>query len=443
MSRTVRMPAKEIVEVTVDKVSLVKHAATRSPFKILKAEAPDTTPPGVLANLKQLFAGPPGEPQLVALLVKREVAKTIFPLAKKHGFRVEKAHADLDEDVVILKQEGFTAVDDIKSVVALSPEVAVGLDRVVKDFDCWHSTTDFDENIRNQSFYPCVRMATDTFHETLWAVMADAHTHEDAVAKIDTLVKQFSTYVKSLLKALPSTVFKMEADLLPARVGGNTVASANVNEGEQAMADANKPREVMKGDLAGLFDEPSVQKADAAATGDEATTAAATSNDETATTAAAEGAATGDEAATAVDAAAAAAADTPASGDGESQPAATDDGADAAAAAVAKGDTKAMVDALTAMTAALTAQTSQLAKMDERLTAVEKAAKDAKDTAAAAVAKAEGVVVVRDDVNIDQSFATPGMAPQRVRKADQNTPHGDADDSVWAGAMPGLSEFIG
>lgn len=425
----VTLNANQLTDATIQSVSLVKHGANRTPFKILKAEPlpEDGSLNKVAASVRKLFDATAPAPVITAVYVNKTSAKTAFPILKDAGFRVEAGSADLLDGVVVLKQEGYDANATEGSVVALSPEVAVQFDRVMKDYCSWSCSTDFSENLKNLGFYPGTWMAFDTLRETIYQIMSEAHTPEEASGPLDAALKAFSKHVLGLAKSLPAAVFKAEQKLASG-FEGPTVASTDPvskSEGADMSKTAAVLREAVAGDLAGLF---SVEKSEA----DVAAEAAAA-------TAAADAAAL--EAKTAADAAATAAAAAKPAGEATTDTPATDA---PTGDAVEKGEptmldvVKALKDTLGPMAKAIQDltknQTETQAALTARLDAIEKKADEAVTAAKTAVTKADNTVLVHaDNIGLDGTMATMG-GQARVTKSNAGT----QSDNVFRGLLPGF-----
>lgn len=440
----IELKAQQLTGTTIDKVSLVKHGANRKPFAILKAEPlPEDGSLNKLADRVSKMFEPKGAPKITAVYVNKAEAKRLFPVLKAHGFRVEPEHAALlDNNVVVLKQDGY--VDDGDgSLVALTDDLALGFDRVVKDFCSWHASSDFSTTLSTQTFYPSVRMAMDALMETLWACAAESKTQEAFTAGVETATKAFAKHVAGLSKVLPVEVFKMEQKLATEFETPTVASTESISKNEGApMNNKNELREAVAGDLAGLFDVTKTETAaDAAAAGSEADAAAAPVA--AATTPEDEGTEEADAAA------AAAAAEGTAEGAVAAAPTTPAAAAPAEAAApvektggVSTEDIlKAMKETIGPIQTLLTKVAEDSAAITARLDAVEAKATEAVSKAAAAVAKADNTVVLHDtasdDMSLDGTLATRG-SQSRVTKS--NAPQGEAVD-VWKGLFPGLDSL--
>jgi len=269
----VDVEASEIRDGVIEKISLVTNGAIRAPFKILKTEeiAAHTGTDTMKDRLTKIFGATDDKSKVVALYIRKDVAKQWIPLAKEQGFIANKENAQLEGDIIILKQEGFDPEAE-GSVIALNKDVAVQLDRVVKFFDPYPASSSFDENVTASAFFPGLHNAMESLAETVWNVLNGSDSTEDATSEVAKQVKAFGTHVNNLVAELPTTVFKMESQSLTPEFGSSTVLDTDVTTTEsnedQIMT---KPviKEVAAGDLDGLLDDaPAADAALAAAEAD-------------------------------------------------------------------------------------------------------------------------------------------------------------------------------
>ena len=272
----VEVEAHELRNGEIEKLSLVTHGAIRQPFKILKTEEISQESTQTMGEkISKFFSGntEEGAAQVAAVYVRKGSAAQWLPLIRKNGFRVEKEHAALENDVLILKQEGYDE-EAAGSVVALTPDVAVQLDRVVKYFDPYPESANFDENIKAAGFYPGLNNALSTLADTVWNVLNGVEDTDEASAAIAKQVKAFGVHVNALVAELPTAVFKMEQEWLTKEFEGSTVSTSDttntLQDEESNMSGTPVLKEAASGDLDGLLEDApaadaAVKKADDAA----------------------------------------------------------------------------------------------------------------------------------------------------------------------------------
>ncbi len=253
--------ANEIRDGQIEKISLVTNGAIRAPFKILKTEeiSAHTGTDTMKDKLTKIFGSTDEKSKVVALYIRKSVAKQWLPIVKEQGFVANKENAQLEGDIIILKQEGFDPEAE-GSVIALNKDVAVQLDTVVKFFDPFPASSSFDENVTAAAFFPGLSNAMESLAETVWNVLNGSDSTEDATSEVAKQVKAFGNHVNNLVAELPTTVFKMESQSLTPEFGSYTVSNTTDNTmtiTSDEESDMSKPviKEVAAGDLDGLLDD--------------------------------------------------------------------------------------------------------------------------------------------------------------------------------------------
>ena len=269
----VEVEAHELKNGEIEKISLVTHGAIQQPFKILKTKEIQPKTSGLKDTLSKVLGQDHSRDQedsIAALFVRKSVAQKWLPLIRKQGFRAEKEHASLEGDILVLKQEGYTDECD-GSVIALNPDVAVQLSTVSKFFDPFPASSSFADNVAAGSFWPGMHNAMESLAETVWNVLNESDSPEDAAEDVAKQVKAFSSHLNNLVAELPTTVFKMEQESLTKEFEGSTVSSSD-DESIDSNEDENMnvvTKHAPASDLDGLFDEApaadTVTKADEAA----------------------------------------------------------------------------------------------------------------------------------------------------------------------------------
>lgn len=253
----VTVEANELKNGKIEKISLVRNGAIRQPFKILKTEEIPQEHESVGAKLKKFFGSEEDEARVAALFVRKSAAQRWIPIIKAQGFRAEKDHAEVDGDMVILKQESYDPEVE-GSLVALTPDVAIMLNQVVKGFDPYSTSASFDENVKASAFYPGMYHAMESLADTVWNVLNDSDDPEEAAASVAKQVKAFGTYVNDLVKQLPGSVFKMEHEGLTSSFASSNVSDSNANNvttDEDENMSTTVLKEAAPGDLDGLLDD--------------------------------------------------------------------------------------------------------------------------------------------------------------------------------------------
>jgi len=256
----VQVEANELRNGNIEKISLVTNGAIRQPFKILKTEEITEGTQTMGEKISKFFSGKTddGKAQVAAVYVRKDVAAKWVPIIKSNGFRAEKDHAALEGDVLVLKQESYDS-DAAGSVIALTPDVAIQFDRVIKYFDPYPESANFDDNVKAAGFYPGMSNALSTLADTVWNVLNESEDTEEAAEMIGKQIKSFGLHVKNLVSELPSSVFKMEQESLTKEFEGSTVSTSDtkitVTKDEEDTMTKPVLKEVAAGDLDGLLDD--------------------------------------------------------------------------------------------------------------------------------------------------------------------------------------------
>ena len=251
----VEIEASELINGDIKKLSLVEHGAIRQPFKILKTEEIASKSGGVRNTINKIF-GQTEEQHIAALFVRKSVARRVIPVIKANGFRVEKEHAEMMGDVLVLKQEGYDPDVDLP-IIALNTDVAVQLSSLSKFFDPYPASSSFNDNVAAGSFWPGMHNAMESLADTVWNVLNESDSPDDAASAVSKQIKAFSTHLNNLVAELPIAVFKMERELTK-EFEGSTVSETSietiVNDEESEMK-TPVLKEAAAGDLDGLLKE--------------------------------------------------------------------------------------------------------------------------------------------------------------------------------------------
>lgn len=441
----VTVNAKKMSQGQMQKISLVRHAANRQPFRILKAEPVPEELDGLASRVKRLFKAEDA-PKVTALFVQKSALPALLPTLREAGFEAGPANAELLDEVVVLKQEGYDP-DGAGSLMAVTPDLAVGFSTVVKGLATWETSSDFHETLQSHAFFPSIRMATEALMDTIWRINDESDDHAKLREGVNTALDAFAQHVKGLVSALPVNIIKMER-ALATQFGSPTVApdkqatTAAKTEGNTAMKNDNL-REAVAGDLDGLFDTVTKAEGDApadtsGAPSPDAEAAPAPEAAEAKKTDEAEGKQDGaDENANAnANADAPAPADEPvAKADGEADAAPAEPEPELTLQSLAVAMKSAFEKLDETLGSLATSQKEGLEAVNKRLEEVEKSAKETLSKAETAIQKAENTVVTGDVGGPDPLMGTlhTRSTPTTISK---NAPQGAG--GVFAGLLPDL-----
>lgn len=210
--RKVVMKVNEMTETDVTTISLVKHAANRSPFKIFKNDKEGT----MNIDLKKLFmqkkqAESQVEPTVVVLVGKSEDSDALAKALADKAITVAKSEEN-DGVVTLAVVEDYNA-DDV-TFLKMSDDIAVGVTGIAKSFSSWSEDESFVSAMATSGFFPGVRVATDVFLDTLGNIMYKAESGTPPTDKVSALTADFGKYVNDLLGTVPVEAFKYEGMVL-------------------------------------------------------------------------------------------------------------------------------------------------------------------------------------------------------------------------------------
>lgn len=416
----IKVAATELEGADVEQISLVKNGANRLPFRILKAEEVEeaVARPTLADQIAGAFKKQ-ADPKVGAVILRKgvDVEKTLEPFGDLECTDIVKA-----DDLFILKTEHFT---EDAALFAITEDVGVAVSGIAKEFHPSYGT-DFNENLKSQTFFPSLSDATGALMETVYNAMYKAANPDEASSGVEKALSSYTKYVKGLVKNLPGTVFKMD-QVLSQNFEGSTVAAQAVEKSIEEGSDMNtaQVKEVMSGDLDGLYDEPVAKAEDKVVTTEEVAAAAEVAKED----APAESTEPVAEAATE---------DAPAEEEvvkAEAEVEKTDVTDQAIVDELGDKDGEGEQDPLKLIANALQTMTSEIIGLKktvetqgERIEEVAKSAVAADEKASEAVEKADTSVVMTLN-DIDESLS--GMT--RTRSLEKS--EGQSDD-LWKGVMP-------
>jgi len=214
-----QLNATELVEPDVDLVAMVKRGANRIPFRLTKKDGAD------MIDLSKIGA---------ALFSKSATPKTptVVGVIFAKGADIEALTATLKASGIDVS-EGFTKAEGAQAttftkadteanpenllVLKLDDQVAVTINgphdliKRVSGYD-WESTS-FSEVLTKGTFAPSLCMAQDMLQTTVWNIMEKAEDRAELGTLLKTAVTEFSSYVDSLVAAVPDSVFKADEAL--------------------------------------------------------------------------------------------------------------------------------------------------------------------------------------------------------------------------------------
>lgn len=243
----IKVLGNELIDPEIDMISLVKRGANQAPFKIMKAEDAD---PSVISRLRETF-GHTDAAKVAALFVRQDAVSQVEPILKSEGWTTTSSHK-AGEFTYYPQVDGEL---EVGTIMPLDKDVAVGFDRMIKEFAPFPESTDFNENQKSSAFLPNVHQSMDALAGTIWNVLQSAQTPDDASEGITKAVGAFAKHMKGLVGSLPQSVFKTELGLRE-RLARSTVSGEEpTSRVEKTDMSQENLKEVVGGDLAGLNEE--------------------------------------------------------------------------------------------------------------------------------------------------------------------------------------------
>ncbi len=217
MSRKkVTVVARELTDMDVTRLSLVKRGANRIPIRITKSGDKDMT----FLNFDTLFLrkGTKDDPArntptLVGVAIA-DGAHTdeVIPALKASGFEVDHVLKDDKSGGVMLM---FSPEAPLEDVVAykMSDDVAMLFTGIQKGLDSWADSGDFVENITTAGFIPSFRVASGILQDTVSNLMYEEGSADVTKSAVAKALSDYSGYVLAVLNTVPVNAFKVEQTL--------------------------------------------------------------------------------------------------------------------------------------------------------------------------------------------------------------------------------------
>ncbi len=205
----VKVDASEMFGAEVQFLSLVGAGANRAPFKIQKADR-GARP---MINFKKMFEiakdEAPAEPALVAIAVSplgdTEAAEKLIEAA---GLTIE--HKREIDGATIYLQSKDAVLDTGNQVAYMAGNGIAAICHVDKGFEPFSGSTNFIENLMAQGFFPNVSLAQAILKDTIFTVMFEAESAEQAKAEVDKATEDFRGHISTMVAGLPQDAFKLE-----------------------------------------------------------------------------------------------------------------------------------------------------------------------------------------------------------------------------------------
>jgi len=204
--KKVVIKAREVTDVEVDFLSLVKRGANRIPYRLVKSEDND-----MAIDLSKIFfrKSEPKTPVIGAVAVASGDNQAAIIEALKKSYDVVEVVEH--EDAHIVKFDEDFSADDA-DVVKMSDDIAAFVMHLEKGVVTYPDSESFMENMQGAGFLPSVRMASDVMLETIMNVVWSEGDQATTIAKIESVLDEYREYVTSMVGGMPMQLFKMESD---------------------------------------------------------------------------------------------------------------------------------------------------------------------------------------------------------------------------------------
>jgi hypothetical protein len=203
--KKVVIQARELSEMDVNIISLVKRGANRIPFRIVKSDGESTM------NISNLFVWKQ-EPQpaaVVACVLAKTANHDAYTKAlEKGGFPVDHVTEGEDGTVTLM----FTKSDEMTDAVALkvSEDAALIVVGVEKGLLAFPDSNSFIENITKAGFAPSYHIANEILNETVGNIIFSEGDAEETKGQVQKAIEDFGGYIDAILSTIPVQAFKAE-----------------------------------------------------------------------------------------------------------------------------------------------------------------------------------------------------------------------------------------
>ena len=213
----IQIEATNLQDTDVSRVSMVKHAASRLPFRITKGE--NEAMLDLSSLVKRVFKTAEAKPAIAAVLVHKSVdLAKLQPMFEKHGlvFTQKGAEGDVltftQPDVVATGREAVLKFDDHVAFVVTGLQDVRVRQPVKKDFDSYDiDSCDFMEVLNTSGFYGSVCISVDALRSTIYNVMDEADDASEAAPLVEKAIDAFKAWIMPCIEGVPTQAFKAEA----------------------------------------------------------------------------------------------------------------------------------------------------------------------------------------------------------------------------------------
>jgi len=255
--KKVIIQARELSEMDVNIISLVKRGANRIPFRIVKSDGESTM------NLTKIFfAKAPVTPALVGLVLAKSADQEAYTKAlAEGGFEVDHVTEGENESVSLM----FTKSDDMEDAVAfkITDDAALIVTGVEKGLMAFPDSNSFIENITKAGFAPSYRIANDILTETVGNIIFSEGDADETKGQVQKAIEDFGGYIDAILSTIPVQAFKAEEIVVEVEKGLlNSPAKAKAKPAKKKPAKEAKQEDGEDEEEAGADDADGADGAD-------------------------------------------------------------------------------------------------------------------------------------------------------------------------------------
>ena len=239
--KKVIIQARELTDMDVNFLSLVKRGANRVPFRIIKNSGDSK----MSLNLSDLFLQKKDAvPTVVAIALQKGADHAAYTEAlKAAGFEVDHVVEGDNADTLMLI-EG----DELTDAVAykISDQAAVIVAHAQKGLMTFADSNSFAENLTKAGFAPSYRLANEILTDTIGNIIFSEGDAEVTKSSINKAIDDFGSYIEAVMAAIPDQAFKVEKSLdevtkgLLNQANSASALAADAGEEEAPAADAEE-----------------------------------------------------------------------------------------------------------------------------------------------------------------------------------------------------------
>lgn len=206
----VKIEATKLADASVSYISLVKRGANRIPFRIIKSQKQEKE----MINLGTIFKSVKKEeakPEIAIMglvVSKEDYTPEVKDAIKKAGLDFDFTEEREDGTVVIKETADALDVEGL-TVIKMSDDLIV----LTKGFDPYSDTMTFMDTANAQGFYPAIGNAMDALRTVTSKALRESSSPDEAVTKMEGLLKEFNQYVLDAARTIPTIAFKADSEV--------------------------------------------------------------------------------------------------------------------------------------------------------------------------------------------------------------------------------------